>query len=169
MPSQQNKEYLQQTKDRLKDGTAFYFTDFTGLSVQHMETLRRELRKQKGNYVVLKNTIGFLAMKEMGFDEETIKTLFSGPTGIAIALEDPMALAKVITNHESLKIKGSFIDGKYFGADQVVAFARIPSKEVLYQQVVGSMNMIGSLVNVLEGIIRNLIGTLQGVHKKEAK
>lgn len=169
MPSQQNKEYLQQTKNRLKDGTAFYFTDFTGLSVLHMETLRRELRKHKGNYVVLKNTIGFLAMKEMGFDEETIKMLFSGPTGIAIALEDPIALAKVITSHENLKIKGSYIDGEYFATEQVIAFSRIPSKDVLYQQVVGSMNMIGSLVNVLESIIRNLIGTLQGVHKKEAK
>jgi large subunit ribosomal protein L10 len=169
MPSQENKEYLEQTKNQLKDGTAFYFTDFTGLNVHHMETLRRELKKLNGNYVVLKNTIGFLAMKEMGFDEETIKTLFLGPTGIAIALDDPIALAKVITSHENLKIKGSYIDGKYFDTEQVIEFSRIPSKEVLYQQIVGSMNVIGSFVNVLESIIRNLIGTLQAVHKKEAK
>ena len=169
MPSQSNKEYLEQTKNRLKEGTAFYFTDFTGIDVQNMETLRKELKQHNGNYVVLKNTIGFLAMKELGFDEATIKTLFSGPTGIAITVDDPIALAKVITKHENLKIKGSYIDGEYFATEQVIKFARIPSKEVLYQQVVGSMNVIGSFVNVLEGIIRNLIGTLQAVHKKEAK
>ncbi len=169
MPSQSNKEYLEQTKNRLKDGTAFYFTDFTGLNVENMETLRRELKQHNGNYIVLKNTIGFLAMKELGFDESTIKMLFSGPTGIAIAIDDPITLAKVITKHENLKIKGSYIDGQYFPTEQIIEFARIPSKEVLYQQMVGSMNVIGSFVNVLEGIIRNLIGTLQAVHKKEAK
>lgn len=169
MPSQHNKDYLEQTKDRLKGGKAFYFTDFTGINVEHMETLRRELKKHNGNYVVLKNTIGFLAMKEMGFDEETIKMLFCGPTGIAIALDDPIALARVITDHEDLKIKGSYIEGDYYAAAQVIEFSRIPSKDVLYQHMVGSMNVIGSFSNVLEGIMRNLICTLQAVHNKEAK
>ena len=169
MPSQSNKEYLENTKNRLKDGAAFYFTDFTGLDVQTMETLRKELKQHNGNYIVLKNTIGFLAMKELGFDEETIKMLFTGPTGIAIAIDDPIALAKVITKHENLKIKGSYIDGEYFATDRVMEFSRIPSKDVLYQQMVGSMNILGSLVTVLEGIMRNLLSTLQAVHKKEAK
>ena len=68
MPSQKNTKYLEKAKERLKEGKAFYFTDFTGLSVRNLEELRRELTKTNGNYLVLKNTIGCLAMKELGFD-----------------------------------------------------------------------------------------------------
>ena len=59
MPSQKNMDYLKKTKEKLKDCTALYFTDFTGLSVKSMENLRKELKKNNGNYIVLKNTLGF--------------------------------------------------------------------------------------------------------------
>jgi len=169
MPSTQNTEYLKKTKEQLEHGTAYYFTDFTGLSVHNLESLRRELKKNKGNYLVLKNTIGYLAMKALGYDEEKIKELFTGPTGIAIAFEDPIALAKVITGHENLRIKGSFIEGQYFIADDVIRFSRIPSKDALIGQVVGSMNVIGNFVRTLESIIRNFVGTIDALKDKEAK
>jgi large subunit ribosomal protein L10 len=169
MPSQKNEKYLTETAEHLKTGKAFYFTDFTGLNVKNMEALRRELKKNNGNYLVLKNTIGFLAMKQLGYDETAIKQLFNGPTGIAIAFEEPIALAKIITKHEDLKIKGSFIEGDYFTTEQVIAFSKIPSKDVLYSQVVGSLNLLSNLVGTLEGIMRNVLYTLEAMKKKEAK
>lgn len=169
MPSQKNEKYLAETAEHLKTGKALYFTDFTGLTVKNMEKLRRELKKNNGNYLVLKNTIGFLAMKQLGFDETAIKNLFTGPTGIAIAFDDPIVLAKIITNHENLKVKGSFIEGDFFTAEQVIAFSKIPSRETLYSQVVGSLNTIGNFVGVLEGIIRNVMYTLEAMKNKEAK
>lgn len=169
MPSKQNIEYLEKTKKQLQKGTAYYFTDFTGLSVQNMENLRRELKKNNGNYIILKNTIGYLAMKEMGYDEVKVKLLFTGPTGIAIAFDDPIALAKIITTHENLKIKGSFIEGEYFVTDDVLRFSRIPSKNALIGQIVGSINVIGSFVHTLESIIRNFVGTIDALKDKEVK
>ena len=169
MPSQKNEKYLTDTAEHLKTGKAFYFTDFTGLSVKNMEKLRRELKQNNGNYLVLKNTIGFLAMKQLGFDETAIKALFSGPTGIAIAFDDPIVLAKIITSHENLKVKGSLIEGDYFTAEQVIAFSKIPSKETLYSQVVGSLNILSNFVGVLEGIIRDVMYTLEAMKNKEAK
>ncbi|MCK4673443.1 50S ribosomal protein L10 [candidate division WOR-3 bacterium] len=169
MPSQKNIEYLDKTKERLKTGKAFYFTDFTGLSVQSLEKLRREIKKSKGNYLVLKNTLGYLTMKDLGYDDTTITKLFKGPTGIAIAFDDPIILAKILTNHENLKIKGSFIEGKFFATEKVIEFSRIPSKDVLYNQLVWSLNMLGNFVNVLESILRNLINTIEAMKNKEAK
>jgi len=55
MPSKQNVEYVEKTKERLKTGKAFYFTDFTGLSVQSLEKLRKELKRNSATYLVLKN------------------------------------------------------------------------------------------------------------------
>ena len=169
MPSDENIKYLAETKDQLQNGTAYYFTDFTGLSVKGMETLRNELRKNNGKYIVLKNTIGYLAMKEMGYDEEKVKQLFTGPTGIAVAFDDPIALEKVITSHENLKIKGSFIEGEYFVTDDVVRFSRIPSKNALIGQMVGSLNVIGTFVYTLERILQNFMGILDALKDKEAK
>lgn len=169
MPSKHNIEYLKKTKEQLEKGTAYYFTDFTGLSVHTLEALRQELRKNDGTYLVLKNTIGYLAMKELGYDEEKIKELFAGPTGIAIAYNDPIVLTKVITNHENLKIKGSFIEGQYYVADDVIRFSKIPSKDVLISQALGSMNVLGNLMHTLQGIIRNFVGTVDALKAKEVK
>lgn len=169
MPPQKNVEALEKTKERLKTGNAFYFTDFTGLSVKALEKLRIELKKNQGNYLVLKNTLGFLAMKDLGFDEKTIKELFTGPTGIAIAFDDPIVLAKILANHENLRIKGSFIEGKFFATEGVLEFSKIPSKNALYSQLVGSLNMLGNFVNTLQCILRDLITTLEAVKNKEAK
>jgi len=169
MPSKHNTEYLKKTKEQLENGTAYYFTDFTGLSVHTLEALREELRKNDGKYLVLKNTIGYLAMKDMGYDEEKIKELFAGPTGIAVAFSDPLVLTKVITGLENLKIKGSFIEGQFFVADDVIRFSKIPSKEVLIGQVMGSMNMLGIFVQTLQSIIRNFLGTVDALKDKEVK
>jgi large subunit ribosomal protein L10 len=108
-------------------------------------------------------------MKQLGFDETAIRGLFSGPTGIAIAFDDPIVLAKIITSHENLKVKGSLIEGDFFTTEQVIAFSKIPSKDVLYSQVVGSLNILSNFVGLLEGMIRNVMYTLEAMKNKEAK
>jgi large subunit ribosomal protein L10 len=169
MPSQKNVNYLEKTKERMKEVTALYFTDFTGLSVKSLEKLRKELKKSNGSYLVLKNTLGFLALRDLGYNEKETKQLFVGPTGIVIAFDDPIALAKIIAGHKDLKIKGSFIEGKYYNREGVIEFSRIPSKDVLLAQLAGSLNMLGNLASVCEGILRNLISTVEALKKKEAK
>lgn len=169
MPSQKNTEYLQKTKELLKSGKAFYFTDFSSLSVLKLEALRRELKKSSGEYLVVKNTLGFLAMKDLGFDEDAIKKLFIGPTGIAIAYDDPIVLAKVLKAAEDLKIKGGIIEGTYFDTEGFLRYSQIPSKNVLYSNLVSSLNIIGNFVDALEGILKNLIYTIEAIGYKEVK
>jgi large subunit ribosomal protein L10 len=167
MPSQKNLEYVDKLKEHLKPGKAFYFTDFTGLAVKNMEVLRRELRKNNATYVVIKNTLGYLAMKEMGFEDKSIRELFIGPTGLAIAFEDPVVLAKILNNTENLKLKGGFVEGEFLDTTRIVEFARIPPREILYGQVVGSVNVISNFVGVLETMIRNLMYTLEAIKEKD--
>lgn len=169
MPAQKKFEYVEKIKEHLKSGKAFYFTDFTGIPVKNLEVLRRELRKNKAGYVVLRNTLGFLAMKDMGFDEGTISDLFVGPTGIAIAFDDPVVLAKILNSTENLKLKGVIVEGRFFDIAEITKLAKIPSKETLYAHIVGSVNIIGNFVGTLESIIRDLLYTLEALKEKEAK
>ncbi len=167
MPSKKNIQYLEDTKEKLQSGKAFYFTDFTGISVQGLEKLRIELKKSKGNYLVVKNTLGTLVMKELGLSEETVGNMFIGPTGIAIAFDDPIVLAKILSGNENIRIKGSIIEGVFYNTDEVIRFSKLPSKQGLYAQVVGSLNILGNLVASLEGMMRNLIYTLESVKNKK--
>lgn len=167
MPSQKNVDYIDKLKERLKPGKAFYFTDFTGLAVKNLEVLRRELRKNNATYVVLKNTLGYLAMKDMGFEDESIRRLFIGPTGLAIAFDDPVVLAKILNNTENLKLKGGFVEGEFLDTTRIVEFARIPPRDILYGQLVGSVNVISNFVGVLESMIRNLMYTLEAIKEKD--
>jgi large subunit ribosomal protein L10 len=167
MPAQKNVDYIEKLKERLKPGKAFYFTDFTGLAVKNLEVLRRELRKSNATYVVIKNTLGYLAMKDMGFDEASIRELFVGPTGLAIAFDDPVVLAKILNNTENLKLKGGFVEGEFLDTTRIVEFAKIPPKEILYYSLVGSINVIGNFVGILESIVRNLLYTLEAIKEKD--
>lgn len=167
MPSQKNVDYIDKLKERLKPGKAFYFTDFTGLAVKNLEVLRRELRKNNATYVVLKNTLGYLAMKDMGFEDESIRRLFIGPTGLAIAFDDPVILAKILNNTENLKLKGGFVEGEFLDTTKIVEFAKIPPRDILYGQLVGSVNVISNFVGVLESMIRNLMYTLEAIKEKD--
>ena len=167
MPSQKNIDYIDKLKERLKPGKAFYFTDFTGLAVKNLEVLRRELRKNNATYVVLKNTLGYLAMKDMGFEDDSIRGLFVGPTGLAIAFDDPVVLAKILNNTENLELKGGFVEGEFLDKTRIVEFAKIPPRELLYGQLVGSVNVISNFVGVLESMIRNLMYTLEAIKAKD--
>ncbi|MEO0184424.1 MAG: 50S ribosomal protein L10 [candidate division WOR-3 bacterium] len=166
MPSQKNVETLKKNTEMLKNGKAFYFTEFTGLNVQQMENLRKELKKNQCNYLVIKNTLGLLAFKNLGYEIDSIKSKFFGPLGIAIAYDDPLGPTRILQDTQGLKIKGAFIEGTVFDAKGVAELAKIPSKNVLLQSLVGSLNVIGNLVNTLNSVLQNFVYTVDALKDK---
>ncbi|HTH48497.1 MAG TPA: 50S ribosomal protein L10, partial [Candidatus Limnocylindria bacterium] len=78
---------------KLKDATALYYTDFTGLNVKRMTELRRRLRRAGVEYVVIKNTLALRAVSDVGL----ARTELRGPTGVVIGT-DPVAAAKVLSD-----------------------------------------------------------------------
>ena len=169
MPSQKNVERLKKNAELIKLGKALYFTEFTGLNVQQLEKLRRELKKTKTNYLVVKRTLGLIALKILGYETSSIKDIFLGPIGIAIAYDDPLSPAKILKNTAGLKIKGAFIEGKPFDAKGVIDLAKIPSKNVLMQSLHGSLNIIGGFVGTLNEIFQNLVYTIEAVKNKNSQ
>ncbi len=166
MPSQRNIEILKKSTELLKNGKAFYFTEFTGLNVQQMEKLRRDLKKNQCNYLVLKNTIGLLAFKNLGYETNLIKDKLFGPIGIAIAYDDPLVPTKILQEVQGLKIKGAFIEGTVYDAQGVSELSKIPSKNILLQSLVGSLNMVGNLVGTLNRVLQSFVFTIDSIKNK---
>ena len=77
----EKQQLITELTDKIKDAKAFYYTDFTGLSVKRMTDLRRRLRKAGVEYVVIKNTLALRAVNESGLVGKRLK----GPTGVVVA------------------------------------------------------------------------------------
>ena len=114
--------------------------EYRGLTVAHLDTLRRQAR-DKGVYLhVLKNTLARRAVTGTSF--EVAGDNMVGPLIYGFS-EDAIAAAKVLSDfakgNDKLVIKAGAFDGKALDANGVKALAAIPSKEVLLSQLLGLM------------------------------
>ena len=128
--------------------------EYRGLTVDHLNKLRREAR-DKGVYLhVLKNTLARRAVAGTPF--EVVSESMVGPLIYGFS-EDAVAAAKVIADfakgNDKLIVKGGAYAGKALDADGVKSLAAIPSKEVLLSQLLGLMQSpISRFARVLAAI-----------------
>jgi large subunit ribosomal protein L10 len=131
--------------------------EYRGLTVAHLDTLRRQAR-DKGVYLhVLKNTLARRAVAGTPF--EVASGAMVGPLIYGFS-EDAVAAAKVIADfaktNDKLVVKGGAYAGKALDAEGVKALASIPSREVLIAQVAG----------LLKSPIQRMAGVLAAVAEK---
>ena len=112
--------------------------EYRGLTVEHLNKLRKDAR-EKGVYLhVLKNTLARRAVAGTQFEVASVGMV--GPLIYGFS-EDAVAAAKVITDfakgNDKLVIKGGAYAGKALDANGVKALAAIPSREVLISQIAG--------------------------------
>ena len=157
MPSKKILEAKQQVVASLvaeyKEAKSFVFADARGLTVLKDTEMRADLRKNEIRYQVLKNTTSKLVFKELGIDE-----MFKGPTAIAYSTEDMIAPAKFMKKYadkyDKLNLKGGILEGATISVEDVNALASIPSKEVLYGQIVyGLISPVTKLAMLLNAIV----------------
>lgn len=132
--------------------------EYRGLTVAHLDKLRREAR-DKGVYLhVLKNTLARRAIAGTPF--EVASGALVGPLIYGFS-EDAVAAAKVISDfaktNDKLVVKGGAYGGKALDADGVKALAAIPSREVLIAQVAG----------LLKSPIQRMAGVLAALAEKK--
>ena len=143
--------------------------DFTGINVEAMTELRIQMREAGIVFTVVKNTLLRRAFEEIGIKpDEEIFGILNGPTAIAYS-EDEVAPARIIKAfskaHKGLLVmKGGFVAGKSFSADEVISLADMPSKEELLARVIGSMNSpLQGFVMVTSGIIRKFLYAVNAI------
>lgn len=157
-------------KELLTSSKCTILVDFCGLTVAQDTALRRKMREAGVHYNVVKNTLLRIAAQEAGI--EGLEPVLEHNTAIAVAPEDPVAVAKIVCEfakeNKELKIKTGVLDGKVISAEEIKALAALPPKEVLIAKMLGSMNApISGFVNVLQGTIRNVVYALEAVRKQK--
>ena len=150
-------------RERIRGASFAVLTDFRGLRVGEMSDLRRRVRQAGGNLHIAKNSLLRIAAESEGIED--VRDLFLGPTSVAYAQGDEVALAKALIDYSkgspSFTIKGGLLDKKYLEAAQIQQLATLPPRDVLVAQVVGGMQSpIYGLVCVLNATISSLVHVL---------
>ena len=164
--STEKQEAVAQLAGKLSSAKSVFLADYSGLTVEAITLLRRNLRKSNVEFQVSKNTLARLAAQQVGYAD--LARHLEGPTALAYGMGDPAAPAKVITeflkNNDKPKVKAIIFEGKYFEAKALEEIAKLPSREQLLARLLGSLNSpITGLANSLSGVMRKLAYVLNAV------
>ena len=155
------QDKVSQIKENIDKASVAIVTEYKGYSVEEITNLRRALQKEDGDYMVTKNTLARLAVKDTPY--EVLAETFKGPIAIAFGFGDQVAPAKVLSKFIKDAKKGEIVaaalDGKLLSAEEAKALATIPSKEEIYAKMLGCVNspatgIVGSINAVMASLTR---------------
>ncbi|RJR28473.1 50S ribosomal protein L10 [Candidatus Microgenomates bacterium] len=169
------KEYKKQAVDTLetamKAASSVVFVDYTGMSVKVTGDFRDKLRETSANVAVAKNTFIKIAGEKAGLPADALTDeVLSGQTAIVFANEDAVfpiqVLGKFARENELPKIKGGVVEGSFQNSDGIIKISKLPSKQELYAQVVGSVaSPMYGIVGVLNANMQKLVYILSEASK----
>jgi large subunit ribosomal protein L10 len=158
--------------EQIKESEAVFAVDYRGITVAQVAELRGKLRDSDATFRVVKNTLTERAADKA--DAEALKSLLEGPTALTFVRGDAAAAAKSIadfqrsTGGELLPFKGGLMNGEALDAAQITAISKLPSRQVLYGQLVGVVaSPITGLARSLNGLVSGLAIALGGVLEKK--
>jgi len=143
----------------LEASSAVFAVDYRGITVSQVADLRTKLRASDTTLAVVKNSLTERAADKAG--AEALKAILSGPTALAFVRGDAAAAAKTLSDAQRetqiLEFKGGLMDGRAVTPDEIRAISRLPSREVLYGQ------LVGVVASPLNGLARGLNALIAGV------
>ena len=169
-----------QTKEQLVERYSATFAQsenafilgYRGVTVPEETELRAKVREAGGHYVVVKNRLARLAMKEKAINE--LAPHFDGPTAVAYSEADVVSLAKVLMEFSkevpALECRGGLVEGSPVEAQTIQEIAKLPSREDLIAKLVFLLQSpITRMVRGLGAITPQFIHLLEQIrHKKDA-
>ena len=170
MNREQKAATIEALAAEIDESAAVFAVDYRGISVAQAAELRSKLREADATFQVVKNSLTERAADQVG--AESLKVLLSGPTALTFVRGDAALAAKAVADQaratQLLPFKGGLMDGEVVDAEQIRAISRLPSREVLYGQLVGIVaSPISGLVRTLGGLVGGLAVALGQVREKK--
>ncbi len=160
-----------QIKAKADAASFLVVTDFKGMTVEELTRLRVKLREAGGECLVVKNTLARIALTDGMHD--AIKDKFKENCAIAFGSADPVPVAKAVTDFAKtsklFSVRLASLDGKILSAEQVESLAKLPGKQEMLGQLLGTMNAVPTnFVSLFANMVRPLLYALKAIEEKKA-
>lgn len=159
--------------DLIGQAGGIVFTEYKGISVKQVNAIRAKLRDVEAAYVVTKNTLLGIALKNAGWPVP--EALLNGQTSVVFSAQNYPEVAKatiaLLKDYEGLlSVKGGIMDGQLLSAKEVETISNLPSLPELRAQLAGLISQpAAGLVGVLNGAVAAIPMVVQAyVTKNEA-
>jgi large subunit ribosomal protein L10 len=150
MDRMQKEALVADMRQRLESSTLVVVARQSGLTVDEVTKLRRDMRTEKAEFKVLKNTLAQIAVK--GTKLEGLTGMLTGPTALAYSV-DPIAAAKALVTfsnkNDKIKVVGACLDGKVLNEAEVKALATLPSLDELRSKLIAVISAPATKLAIL--------------------
>jgi large subunit ribosomal protein L10 len=159
MNRDQKAAVVDEIADQIQNAEAIFAVDYRGITVTQVAELRARLRESDSRFRVVKNSLSERAADKAGMD--SLKPMLVGPTALTMVNGDAALAAKALADAartlQLLDFKGGVLNGTVLSADDVRSIARLPSRDVLTAQ------LVGTIAAPLSGLVRTLNALIAGV------
>lgn len=172
MIRQEKEKIIEELKEKISRAKAMYFADFSGITVEQVNNLRREFKKSDIDYKVVKNTLIKKALESISGYDKVYDNLV-GPTSIAFGYDDPVVPAKIIKKfnekNEIIKVKAFIFESVVYQGSELNTVANIPSRPELIAAMLGSIQApIAGIVGAINAVMRDLVNVIDAIEKKKS-
>jgi large subunit ribosomal protein L10 len=144
---------------QIQGAQAIFAVDYRGITVAQVGELRTKLRDADASFRVVKNSLSERAADQAG--AEDLKPMLVGPTALTFVSGDAALAAKALNDAARrlnlLEFKGGLLNGSVLSADDVRSIARLPGRDVLNAQ------LVGTIAAPLTGLVRTLNALIAGI------
>jgi len=163
---------IQEMKDVFSENKGFVFSSIENIKASEIDGLRKKMRQSGSKFFVIKNKLAKLALEEAGINGLTSIVEEEKILGIGVIKEDPVLIAKMLTEfskkNKGFQVSKGYIEGRLLQEERIKELAELPGREQLLAMVVGMMNApIAGFVGVLSSILRSLVYALNAIKEKK--
>lgn len=168
----QKAEIVSSIADQFRGMKGAVFTSVAGYTMEDADKLRAKGREAGVKSFVAKKTLLERALKEAGVEVDI--SGLEGSILTSVGAEDEVSAAKLMASFikekkdTPMQLVGGILEGKLMDAASVKTLAKLPGKQELLGQLVGTLNApISGFVNVLAGNLRGLVTVLGAIKEKK--
>jgi large subunit ribosomal protein L10 len=159
MNRDQKAAVVDEIAGQIESADAIFAVDYRGLSVPQAAELRTKLRDADATFRIVKNSLSERAADQAG--AQALKPMLEGPTALALIRGDAALAAKALNDAARalniLEFKGGLLNGSTLSGEDIRSIARLPSREVLRGQ------LVGTIAAPLTGLVRGLNALISGI------
>ncbi|NJL53983.1 50S ribosomal protein L10 [bacterium] len=161
---ERKEELVAKYTDILEGASGLVVTEYRGMKMPQITEIRRALRETGGDYLVTKNRLLKIALRNIGMPAP--EELLNGPVAVGFARQDLPGMVKVLLDkaktQELLKLKGAIVGSTVMDESGLDALSKLPTIEELRAQILGMLiQPMQGVLGVLQAPPQGLVGVLQ--------